>query len=58
MNIKEYILAIEDLNKIIKINPNNEKAYIKRAKCYENIKNIKESYNDYEKALILSGKKH
>lgn len=56
MNIKEYILAIEDLNKIIKINPNNEKAYIKRAKCYENIKNIKESCNDYEKALILSGK--
>ena len=35
----------------------NEKAYIKRAKCFEKIKNIKESCNDYERALILSGKK-
>ena len=54
---KNYFLAIDDLNQIIKMDPNNEKAYIKRAKCFEKIKNIKESCNDYERALILSGKK-
>lgn len=57
MKINKYFLAIEDLNNIIKKEPNNENAYIKRAKCYENIKNIKESCNDYEKALLLSGGK-
>lgn len=57
INIKNYFLAIDDLNQIIKMDPNNEKAYIKRAKCFEKIKNIKESCNDYERALILSGKK-
>ena len=57
INIKNYFLAIDDLNQIIKMDPNNEKAYIKRAKCFEKIKNIKESCNDYERALILSGNK-
>ena len=50
-------MAIEDLNRIIKIRPNNKSAYIKRAKCYEIIKNIKQSCNDYERALFLTGKK-
>ena len=57
INVENYFLAIEDLNQIIKLDPNNENAYIKRAKCFEKIKNIKKSYNDYKKAFILSGKK-
>ena len=57
ITINNNFLAIEDLNRIININPNNESAYIKRAKCYEKIKNIKQSCNDYEKALLLTGKK-
>ena len=57
IKINNYFLAIEDLNRIIKIRPNNKSAYIKRAKCYEIIKNIKQSCNDYERALFLTGKK-
>ena len=57
MIVGENKLAIEDLNKIIENDPTNENAYIKRAKCFENIKNIRESCNDYEMVLQLTNNK-
>ena len=57
MIVGENKLAIEDLNKIIENDPINENAYKKRAKCFENIKNIRESCNDYEMVLQLTNNK-
>jgi tetratricopeptide (TPR) repeat protein len=53
MKINKYEEAIKDLNEVIRIEPNNKKAFLKRGECYEKINNFINSYKDYEKAILV-----
>ncbi len=46
--LKEYQKAINSFNKVLEINPNNAKAYLKRGIAYFNLKGYKNAILSYD----------
>lgn len=55
---KEYAQAIEHLESLLEIDPNDFKYYHTRALCYGGEENYEEAVNDLEKAIDLAGDRH
>src|SRR6478752_4984170 len=53
---KNFEGAIENYSKAIEMDPKFEKAYIARAKCYEQINFKTEAIEDYKKAMVFNPK--
>ncbi len=54
---EKYQDAINNLDKVIEIDPNYVKAYVARAKCYESLNKAEKALEDYERAATLEPKK-
>ncbi len=54
---EKYQDAINNLDKVIEIDPTYVKAYVARAKCYESLNKAEKALDDYERAATLEPKK-
>ncbi len=52
--IKNYNKALDDLNKSIELNPNDEEVYMNRGSVFSDIKNYNKALDDFNKAIELN----
>ena len=52
----EFVLAVNDYNKAIELNPNDDLAFLNRARTFSNQKNYDAAIADYTKAIELNPK--
>lgn len=50
---KDYIGAIEDINRALKLKPHMDRLYFQRAKLKEELKDYEAAKSDYTKAILL-----